>query len=164
MAADRGAARTLGRVRTAPMATFTQQELEARLWEAANCLRGPVDPADFKSYVFPILFFKWISDTWTAEHAEAVSDFGPDVPPEVEADYHRFTLPDGCHWNDVRNTTRNIGVKLRKTLDRIEEANPESLAGIFGDVAWGNKERLPEHALVNLIDTFDKVTLTREHV
>lgn len=146
------------------MATFTQQELEARLWEAANCLRGPVDPADFKSYVFPILFFKWISDTWTAEHAEAVSDFGPDVPPEVEADYHRFTLPDGCHWNDVRNTTRNIGVKLRKTLDRIEEANPESLAGIFGDVAWGNKERLPEHALVNLIDTFDKVTLTREHV
>lgn len=146
------------------MAAMTQQELEARLWEAANCLRGPVDPADFKSYVFPILFFKWISDTWTAEHAEAVADFGPDVSPEEEADYHRFTLPEGCRWDDVRNTTRNIGVKLRKTLDRIEEANPESLAGIFGDVAWGNKDRIPEHALINLIDTFDKVTLTRDHV
>ena len=46
----------------------TQQELESRLWDAANSLRGPVDPADFKAYVFPLLFFKWISDTWDMEH------------------------------------------------------------------------------------------------
>ncbi|MDQ1245714.1 MAG: type restriction enzyme protein, partial [Actinomycetota bacterium] len=34
--------------------TITQQELETRLWDAANALRGPVDPADFKTYVFPM--------------------------------------------------------------------------------------------------------------
>lgn len=146
------------------MTTLTQQELESRLWEAANCLRGPVDPADFKAYVFPVLFFKWISDTWDVEHDEAVADFGPDLKPEEEADYHRFVVPDGCHWTDVRNTTKNIGVKLRRTLDRLEEANPDKLAGIFGDVAWGNKDRLPEHALINLVDTFDKTTLNRERV
>lgn len=146
------------------MTTITQSELEARLWEAANCLRGPVDPADFKSYVFPVLFFKWVSDTWNAEHSQAVDDFGPDLSAEEEADYHRFVVPDGCHWSDVRNTTKNVGVKLRNTLDRLEEANPDKLAAIFGDVAWGNKDRLPEHALINLIDVFDKLTLTRDRV
>ena len=37
----------------------------------------------------------------------------------------------------------------------------DSLAGIFGDVAWGNKERLPEPSLLNLIDAFDRLTLNR---
>ena len=32
------------------------------LWESANILRGPVDAADFKTYIFPLLFFKRISD------------------------------------------------------------------------------------------------------
>jgi type I restriction enzyme M protein len=142
----------------------TLQELEVRLWDAANSLRGPVDPADFKAYVFPILFFKWISDTWDLEHAQAMADFGDQADAEVEADYHRFTLPDGCHWADVRNTTANVGVKLQKTLDRLQQANPEKLAGIFGDVAWANKERLPEPSLLGLIDAFDRLTLNPESV
>jgi len=45
------------------------QELESRLWSAANALRGPVDPADFKTYTFPMLFWKWIRDSWDYERA-----------------------------------------------------------------------------------------------
>ena len=41
--------------------------LESHLWEAANILRGPVDAADFKTYVFPLLFFKRISDVYDEE-------------------------------------------------------------------------------------------------
>jgi len=41
--------------------------LEAHLWEAANILRGPVDAADFKTYIFPLLFFKRISDVYGEE-------------------------------------------------------------------------------------------------
>src|ERR1017187_3813940 len=78
---------------------LTGQELESRLWAAANSLRGPVDPADFKSYVFPLLFFKWVSDTWDLEHSAAVMGFGTELTPEIEADYHRFTVPNGCHWS-----------------------------------------------------------------
>lgn len=141
------------------ISSISQQELETRLWDAANSLRGPVDPADFKAYVFPLLFFKWISDTWDWEHAQAVADFGPEVSAEEEADYHRFDIPAGCHWSDVRNTTSNVGVKLASTFGALELANPSKLASIFGDVAWGNKERLPEPSLVNLIDTFDRLTL-----
>jgi type I restriction enzyme M protein len=144
--------------------TISQAQLESRLWEAANSLRGPVDPADFKAYVFPLLFFKWISDTWDWEHDQAVADFGEEVSEEEEADYHRFDIPEGCHWKDLRSATSNVGVKLRKILDKLELANPSKLAGIFGDVAWGNKERLPESSLINLIDTFDRLTLNPEAV
>lgn len=115
--------------------TLTQRQLEARLWDAANSLRGPVDAADFKAFVFPLLFYKWVSDTWDMEHAEAVADFGEDVAPEDEAEYHRFLIPRGCHWSDLRSTTSNVGVKLQRILDRVQQANPEKLAGIFGDVA-----------------------------
>ena len=144
--------------------SLTLQQLESRLWAAANSLRGPVDPADFKSYVFPLLFFKWVSDTWDLDHAAAVSDFGEDVDPEVEADYHRFVVPDGCHWADLQKVSTNVGVTLQNILDRLAEANPETLAGIFGDVAWANKDRLPESSLLNLIDSFDRLTLNRNSV
>jgi hypothetical protein len=52
-------------------AHVTQQQLESALWTAANALRGPVDPGDFKSYVFPVMFFKWVSDNWDHNHQDA---------------------------------------------------------------------------------------------
>ena len=140
----------------------TLAQLESSLWGAANALRGPVEPADFKSYVFPMLFWKWISDTWDYEHAQAVADFDDHVEPEVEADYHRFVLPEGTHWSQVTIKTANLGSEIGKALGRIEQANPDTLAGIFGDVAWGNKERLPETALVNMLNEFNALSFNPE--
>ncbi len=119
-----------------------------------------MDPADFKQYVFPLLFLKRLSDNWNAERANAQADYAPSaVPPEAYADYHRFDIPDGCHWPDLRRATDNVGHALQLILDRIQEANPTSLAGIFGEVAWANKDRLPEHALLRLIDIFNGIPL-----
>jgi type I restriction enzyme M protein len=143
---------------------LTQQELESRLWDAANSLRGPVDPADFKAYIFPILFFKWISDTWDANHANAVQDYGDDLTDEIEADYHSFVVPPDAHWSALRKVSENTGVELQHMLDKLQAANPDRLAAIFGDVAWGNKERLPETSLQNLIDTFDRLRLDPQSV
>ena len=140
------------------------EDLEKRLWDAANALRGPVDPADFKTYVFPVLFWKWISDTWDWEHDKAVADYGDTLDPIVEADYHKFELPAGTHWRDVTTKTANLGAQINKALSSIEQANANSLAGIFGDAAWGNKERLPETALVNLINAFNGMTLNPDEV
>ena len=142
----------------------TQQELESRLWAAANSLRGPVDPSDFKAYIFPLLFFKRISDTWDAEHQTALDKWGDDLTDEVEADYHRFTIPKGCHWADLRRLHENVGVGLQRILDKIQAANPETLAGIFGDVAWGNKDKLPEPALIGLVEAFDSLNLSPDVV
>lgn len=144
--------------------SVSPEDLESRLWAAANALRGPVDPADFKTYAFPMLFWKWISDTWDWEHAKAVADYGGAVDPIVEADYHKFNLPAGTHWRDVTTKTANLGAQINKALGKIEQANPESLAGIFGDASWGNKERLPETALVDLVNAFNGMKLNPDEV
>jgi type I restriction enzyme M protein len=151
-------------VSTAANANVALSDLERRLWDAANALRGPVDPADFKNYVFPMLFWKWVSDNWEWEHSKAILDFGSDVEPEVESDYHRFALPEGTHWADVTTRTDNLGTHVAKALGRIEQANPDSLAAIFGDAAWGNKERLPESSLVALINAFNGLSLSPDVV
>jgi type I restriction enzyme M protein len=142
---------------------LTQRQLEAALWSAANALRGPVDPGDYKAYVFPVMFFKWISDNWDYQHAQAEKDFGSGLTDEIEADYHPFVVPKGCHWSDVYETSVNVGAKLATCLQRIQQANL-SLVGVFGDVNWANKERLPESALVALLDTFNSVRLDPDSV
>lgn len=139
--------------------TITELELESRLKAAANALRGPVDPADFKTYVFPMLFWKWISDTWVYEHNQALEKLGADLDDEVEADYHRFDMPAGTLWSEATGKVRNLGAEIAKAFQRIEKANPRSLAGVFGDASWGNKERLPESALVGLIKAFNELPL-----
>jgi type I restriction enzyme M protein len=49
------------------MSHLSQQEIESWLWESANILRGPVDPANLRDFVFPLLFLKRLSDTWSRE-------------------------------------------------------------------------------------------------
>ena len=93
-----------------------------------------------------------------------MAEYGEEVEPEVEADFHRFALPKGCHWHEVTTKTDNLGSRIATALGRIEQANADTLAGIFGDAAWGNKERLPEASLVALIDAFNGLLLNPESV
>ncbi|MGO4382625.1 type I restriction-modification system subunit M [Specibacter sp. RAF43] len=143
---------------------LSQRQLESTLWSAANALRGPVDPGDFKAYVFPVMFFKWISDSWDHEHARAVEDFGDALTDEIETDYHTFAIPGGCHWTDVIETVQQTGAKLDAALQRIQQANPDALAGVFGDVQWANQERLPQSSLAALLNSFHSVRLDPDSV
>ena len=130
-------------------------QLESYLWEAANILRGsPVDRTDWKSYILPLLFFKRICDVWDEEYAEMVETYGEDFEDE-----HRFQVPRGCHWNDVRETPINVGTALNNALRCIESANQEHLYGVFGDAQWTNKDRLPDPLLKDLLEHFSALHL-----
>lgn len=134
---------------------LTLAQLESHLWEAANILRGsPVDRTDWKSYILPLLFFKRICDVWDEEHQEMVATYGEDFEDE-----HRFQVPRGCHWNNVRETPVNVGTALNNALRCIESANQEHLYGVFGDAQWTNKDRLPDPLLKDLIEHFSKLQL-----
>ena len=133
--------------------------LEAHLWEAANILRGTVDAADFKTYVFPLLFFKRISDAYDEEYATALEESDGDEEYARFPQNYRFLIPENCHWSDVRAITVNVGQALQKAMRGIEKANPETLYGIFGDAAWSNKDRLPDTLLRDLIEHFSGIAL-----
>lgn len=139
--------------------SISLSQLESHLWEAANILRGPVDAADFKTYVFPLLFFKRISDVHDEEYEAALKESGGDEAYALFPQNYRFQIPDNCHWSDIRIKTTNVGQALQTAMRRIEKANPETLYGIFGDAAWTNKERLPDSLLRDLIEHFSRINL-----
>jgi type I restriction enzyme M protein len=140
------------------------QQLTSVLWEAANTLRGSaVDRTDWKGYILPLLFFKRISDVWDEETAEAAETFG-EADPSLYPEVHRFTVPDGCHWDDVRTTSANVGAALLKAMQRIEKANPDTLYRVFGTADWGNKEKFTDELLKDLIEGFSAIPLGNKAV
>lgn len=140
-------------------ARISQRDLESYLWGAAVVLRGLIDAGDYKQYIFPLVFLKRISDVYDEEHAEAMGVYGDEVLADLPEN-HRFAIPAGCHWSDVRSTTSNIGSTILRAMRAIESANPDTLPGVFGDGDWGNKNLLPDATLADLIEHFSTRTLS----
>ena len=132
-------------------------QLSNHLWESANILRGPVDAADFKTFIFPLLFFKRISDVYDEEIADALEESEGDQQYALFPENHRFQIPEECHWDDVRKKTTNVGKALQRAMREIEKANPDTLYGIFGDAQWTNKDRLSDALLCDLVEHFSKL-------
>lgn len=143
-----------------PDGALTLSQLESHLWGAANILRGsPVDRSDWKSFILPLLFFKRICDQWDEEHAVMLTEYGEDF-----ADEHRFQIPEGTHWNDVRATPSNVGTALANAMRAVEAANQKHLYGVFGDAQWTNKDRLPDELLKDLIEHFSALSIGNDRV
>jgi type I restriction enzyme M protein len=143
---------------------LTLSQLEQYLSKAAWILKGPVDASDFKVYIFPLLFFKRISDVYDEEFRVALEESDGDKAYAALPEFHRFEIPEGCHWQDVRETTTNVGQAIEQALRGIEQANQEFLYGIFGDTQWSNKNKLSDALLINLIEHFSQYDLANENV
>lgn len=143
---------------------ISQQELESYLWGAAVRLRGLVDAGDYKQFIFPLLFFKRVSDVWGEEYQAALANSDGDLSYAQFAENHRFQISAGAHWNDVRQAPKNVGAAIQKAMRAIEAANPDLLDGIFGDAPWTNRERLPDETLKNLIEHLSTQTLSVANV
>lgn len=140
---------------------ITLDELEKYLWGSAVLLRTHVDAGAYKQYIFPLLFFKRISDVYDEESAKAKDEFGEEAVDWDET--HQFKIPKGAHWNDVRNVSENVGKAIVEAFHKIEVSNPEKLQGIFGDASWTNKNRLPDRLLKDLLEHFSSKTLSVEN-
>lgn len=143
--------------------SITQQELERYLWDAAKILRGLVDAGDYKQFVFPLLFYKRLSDVWDGDFGEAIEESGDRKYARAAAN-DRYVIPDGAHWNEVRSVAKDVGRALQEALRTIEAANPGRFDGIFGDTSWTNKGRLPDSTLKNLIEHFSSRSLSLANV
>ncbi len=133
----------------------TSARLFAFLFEACNILRGPINQDEYKSYVIPILFFKRISDVYDEETAAATAKYGADVDKFDDDELHEFVVPHGCHWNDVRLTSEDVGKAIVDAMTGIEKANPATLAGLFSsfdDANWTDKNKLSDARLKELVE------------
>lgn len=138
---------------------ITIEELQSYLWNSAVLLRTNIDAGAYKQYIFPLLFFKRICDVYDEECQQILAEYGDEEALEWEEN-HRFIVPKGAHWKDVRSVSENIGVSITEAFRKIESANSDMLQGIFGDGAWTNKNRLPDRLLKDLIEHFSTKTLS----
>ncbi len=152
---------------------MTQQisldELERYLWQAAVDLRGQIDAAAYKDYIFPLVFFKRICDVRDEEYQHYFDEGGEEYAEMMIQD-SPIQIPEDAHWSKVFNVTENIGQALVDAFRQIENANPGKkiddrivggLEGIFGDKAiWTNKNKMPDATIRNLLNSFNKLTLS----
>ena len=139
------------------MTLINLKNLEAHLWHAAHIITGPIDASDYKTYIFPILFFKRICDVYDEEFQEAMEQVGDADLAKGEM-FHRIQIPEDSHWKYVFEQNKDVGQSLKEAFRGIELANPK-LHGIFGDASWTNKERLSDELLATLLNHFNKVNL-----
>ena len=144
-------------------------EMKQFLWGAATRLRGQIDAAGYKEYIFPLLFFKRISDVYDEQYGEFVCEGGEEYA-NMQAEEFAIRIPDGAHWKDVREVTENVGQRLVEAFIAIEQANPGveadgrvigGLEGIFGPKdGWTNKAKMPDHIITSLIEDFSRYNLS----
>lgn len=133
----------------------TSKELYNYLLEACNILRGPISQDAFKEYITPLLYFKRISDVYDEETEAALIESGGDADYASFPEQHRFVIPEGCHWKDIRERNENLGSAIINAMRKIELANPNTLYGVlsvFSTAKWGNKNVFSDDLLRKLIE------------
>ena len=100
---------------------------------------------------------------WDEETFEASETYG-DVEPGLFPEIHRFQIPEGCHWTNIRETTANVGTALTRSMQEIERKNPDTLFRVFGSADWGNREKFTDEILKDLIESFSAIALGNDSV
>jgi type I restriction enzyme M protein len=157
----------------------TQQEIENRLWDAADELRVAMPEAQYSSVVFPLMFWKYLSDTWEHHHQEFLDendldDLSAEEAREIEyRDYQSFEIPfiypdtvaeRRASWSSILATITQpgLGQRVRASLQAIETANPDKFSRLFGSMAWTSEEVLSGEVLAAVMQAMDRTPKMHE--
>ena len=160
------------------MIKLTLQQLEAHLWGAANILRGKTAGQDYKNYILSLMFYKRLCDQWECETDDAIVELerqqGRSFSESQKAIFrrrgeHRYNIPDGSRWGDVKAVSTNIGATLTSAMRAVANANDE-LLGVF-TVDWdqpapdgSGKPLIPNEVVHALVQHFDEHDLSNQSV
>lgn len=154
------------------MPTQADINFEKELWETAVTLRGTVAPADYKHFVLPLLFLRYLSLRYEERYqqlelllADPKSHYytgDPAIDREILTDpgeyalANVFVLPEEATWDYLRRNARagDIKVKLDNAMRLLEEAYPENLAGVLPRIYAASNLSVDQTA--GLISLFSK--------
>jgi type I restriction enzyme M protein len=109
---------------------------EQKLWEAADILRGNVDPSEYKHVVLGLLFLKYISDAFTERRSQILAD--PEMGESFAEQRDAYTMenifwvPQTARWRMLQDNARQaeIGLIVDSAMVAIEQENP-TLKGVL---------------------------------
>jgi type I restriction enzyme M protein len=154
-------------------------EITKELWQAAVELRGSIEPADYKRYVLPIIFLRFLSLRFEKRRAELerlIADPKSDYHTKdaktanailEDADEYRsvgaFIVPKKARWDHLLKNAQadDIKVIIDDALEALEKAYPDKLRGLLPRVfAGANLSRGNATGLINL---FSKDIFKQDH-
>lgn len=121
----------------------SRKDIESALMRGADSLRDTIDAANYKDYVLPLMFVKYLSDTYK-EKVENLEKEYQGVRLERQKRYLPFTVAEDCSFNSLyeQRYSDNIGQLINMAMRRIENDNNQQLAGVLSTTDYNSENAL----------------------
>jgi len=121
----------------------TKKDIENALMRGADSLRDTIDAANYKDYVLPLMFVKYLSDTYTEKVQELEKEY-EGIRLERQKRYLPFTVAQDCSFSTLyeQRYSDKIGEIINMAMRQIENDNNQQLAGVLNTTDYNSENAL----------------------
>lgn len=121
----------------------TQKDISNTLMKGADSLRDTIDAANYKDYILPIMFVKYLSDSYDEEVEKLEKEYSG-LRLERQKQFLPFKIAESCNFKSLfeQRYADNIGELINMAMRQIEADNPQQLTGVLNTVDYNSENSL----------------------